>query len=193
MENGNIGDIFGQVSRNINKAYIMRHINEHIKRQENATWLNEISRQEARRGNGRNKLRTYKLLKNDYAKETYVQIFMQRTHRSANAKFRMGLAPLRIETGRYDILEEENRLCFICNDEVESEEHVLLHCPLYQDVREILFTKIAYSIPGFCFKSNQEKLVCIFSCDIIPMIRISAKICNDILVARCKHFYRWSL
>ena len=37
MENGNIGDIFGQVSRNINKAYIMRHINEHIKTQENAT------------------------------------------------------------------------------------------------------------------------------------------------------------
>ena len=95
----------------------------------------------------------------------------------------MGVAPLRIETCRYERLEEENRLCFHCNDAVESEEHVLLHCPLYQDLREILFTKVAYSIPGFCFKSSQQKLVCIFSCDIIPVIRISAKICNDILVA----------
>ena len=115
---------------------------------------------------------------------------MQRTHRSAYAKFRMRVVPFRIETGRHERLEEENQLCFHCNDAVESEEHVLLHCPLYQDLREILITKIAYSVTGFCFKSNQEKLVCIFSCDIIPVIRIGVKICNDILIARRKLLYR---
>ena len=35
---------------------------------------------------------------------------MQRTHRSAFAKFRMGVAPLHIETGRYKRLEENERV-----------------------------------------------------------------------------------
>ena len=150
MENGNIGDIFGQVSWNINKAYIMRHINEHIKTQENATWLNEISRQEVRRGNGPNKLRTYKLLKNNYAKETYVQILMQRTHRSAYVKFRMGIVPLLIETGRYERLEEENRLatlqrcsrvwraCFVTLSPISRPERNFV----YKD--SILYTRLLF-------------------------------------------------
>ena len=73
---------------------------------------------------------------------------------SAYAKFRMGVAPLRIETGRYEGLEEENRLCFHCKDKVESEEHVLLHCPAYQDLREMLFVKITHHIPCFYYKTN---------------------------------------
>ena len=61
-----------------------------------------------------------------------VKIIMQRNHRSAFAKFRMGVAPLRIETGRYEHLEEEQRVGFNCGDTIKSEEHVLLECPLYQ-------------------------------------------------------------
>ena len=101
-----------------------------------------------------------------------------------------GVAPLRIETGRYEGLEEENRLCFHCKDKVESEEHVLLHCPSYQDLREMLFVKIAHHIPGFYYKTNSEKLGCILSSDVIPVIRISAKICNDSLVARRNFLYK---
>ena len=119
-----------------------------------------------------------------------MKLIMQRTHRSAFAKFRMGIAPLRIETGRYERLEENERVCFSCDDAVESEEHVLLDCPLYQELREIWLTKITQHIPDFCLTTNQEKLVCIFSCDVIPVIRISAKNCNDILMERRKLLYR---
>ena len=97
---------------------------------------------------------------------------------------------LRIETGRYERIAEVNRVCFNCNDAVESEEHVLMDCPLYQDLREILFSKITKYIPDFLSMTNQEKLICIFSSYIIPVIRISAKICNDILNTRRSLLYK---
>ena len=81
-----------------------------------------------------------------------MKIALQRTHRSTFAKLRMGVAPLRIETARYERIEEENKLCFNCGDAVQSEEHVLLDCPLYQDLREIWFSKIIRYIPDFVLK-----------------------------------------
>ena len=48
-----------------NKNFIINRIDEHLKTQDNQTWISHETRPEARRGNGRNKLRTYKLfLKN---------------------------------------------------------------------------------------------------------------------------------
>ena len=51
------------------------------------------------------------------------------------AKFRCGVAQLRLETGRYERLSPEQRTCFYCTDCIESEEHVLLTCPVYDDLR----------------------------------------------------------
>jgi ssDNA-binding Zn-finger/Zn-ribbon topoisomerase 1 len=44
-------------------------------------------------------------------------------------KFRCGVAPLKIETGRYERKELNERLCINC-DNLEDEKHVLLKCPL---------------------------------------------------------------
>ena len=60
---------------------------------------------------------------------------MPKTHRGAYAKFRCGVAPIRLETGRYERLDESDRTCFHCPDMVENEQHVLLECPLYNDIR----------------------------------------------------------
>ena len=136
MDDSNTGDLFTTGSENINKNFIINRIDEHLKTQHNQTWISDVTRPEARRGNGRNKLRTYKLFKTAYKEENYVKIIMQRNHRSAFAKFRMGTSPLRIETGRYERLNEKERTCFRCSDTVESEEHVLLDCPLYNHIRE---------------------------------------------------------
>ena len=173
----------------MNKSFIKNHINVHKKNQETQTWLNDINIPESKRGNGRIKLRTYKLFKQTYSEEIYVKL-MQRSHRSSFAKFRMGVAPLRIETERCERIAEVNRVCFKCNDAVESEEHVFMDCRLYQDLREVLFSKITNYIPDFLSKTNQEKLICIFSSDIIPVIRISAKISNDILNTRRSFLYK---
>jgi hypothetical protein len=47
------------------------------------------------------KLRTYKLLKNEFGTVKYVELFMPKKYRSALCKFRCGVATIRIETGRY--------------------------------------------------------------------------------------------
>ena len=63
---------------------------------------------------------------------------------SAYAKVRAGVAPLRIETGRYERLGVNERLCFNCSklgiNVVEDEKHVLLQCPVYADIRQSILT-----------------------------------------------------
>ena len=73
------------------------------------------------------------------------------------AKFIMEVAPLRIETGRYERLEEAQRVCFHCGDAIESEEHVFLDCPLYQQIRESWFVKLRQHIPEFTRKQSKKK------------------------------------
>jgi hypothetical protein len=71
------------------------------------------------------KLRTYRLFKITYEHELYVTNNMPKGNRSAYAKFRCGLAHLRIDTGRYEQLALKQRVCFNCDNVVKDEEHVL--------------------------------------------------------------------
>ncbi len=58
------------------------------------------------------------------------------------AKFRCGVAPIRLETGRYENLPEEQRLCPMCDSQaIESEIHMLTKCNLYINLRADLFHK----------------------------------------------------
>ena len=54
-----------------------------------------------------------------------------------------GVAPLKIETGRYEGILTENRLIFNnishINNCIEDEKHVLLYCPVYEDLPQYLF------------------------------------------------------
>ena len=101
-------------------------------------WYQDVTRENARHGTGRNKLRTYATFKEDYSVEPYVQI-LSRGQRRALAQFRAGVAPIRLETGRYEGLQEHERVCPHCRNVVENEAHVVLVCDLYQDIRgEIL-------------------------------------------------------
>ena len=68
----------------------------------NRQWLQEVNQINSRTGHGGNKLRTYKLFKTIYAPEKYLQLNMSSSNRSALAKFRCGVAPIRLETGRYE-------------------------------------------------------------------------------------------
>ena len=46
-----------------------------------------------------------------------------------------GTAPIKIETGRYQNLDLSERVCFHCASCIEDEEHVLMVCPIYEDLR----------------------------------------------------------
>ena len=143
------------------------------------SWLRDINRETASRGLGRNKLRTYRLFKTEFKTESYLYCPMTKTHRRSFSKFRCGVAPLRLETGRYEGLSESERTCFNCDGIIENEEHVLLECPLYEDIRQTLPYEPLHSD-----LSNEEKLITMFSSTSFTEIRIVAKICHDILMRR---------
>ena len=92
----------------------------------------------------------YDLFKSDFETTYYCKMIMPLRHRAASAKFRCGVAPLRIETGSFENKSLEERKCSFC-DNVESGQHVLLDCCMYDDLRADLFCR-ALNIVS-CFNS----------------------------------------
>ena len=89
-------------------------------------WHQDLAKQTARNLTGGNKLRTYRIFKWLYKTENYLTYLIPPRHRTAFAKFHCGVAPLRLETGRYENIQVNERLCLLCSDqEIESETHVL--------------------------------------------------------------------
>ena len=69
------------------------------------------------------------MLKTDFETEAYVMCILGRQQRCVLAKCRGGTAAIRIETGRYDGLPENERIYPVCENVVEYEYHVLCECP----------------------------------------------------------------
>jgi hypothetical protein len=72
-------------------------------------WYKDIMRTTAKRGNGLNKLRTYVLFKQELCLEPYLLAVEDRNKRVLLTKFRIGICPLRIETGRYEQVAKNTR------------------------------------------------------------------------------------
>ena len=128
-------------------------------------WKNDLNKVEGINGTGRNKLRTYRLFKADYEVEKYVKQNLTRKCRSAYAKFRCGVAPLRIETGRYIGLEESQRTCYFCENVVENEVHVITQCNKYLDIRNNLYAEARNVVDGFDSLNDCDKFVVLFKND----------------------------
>ena len=87
-----------------------------------------------------NKLRTYRLYKTNVKPEKYLKLQIPKRVRRIVALFCSGSLPLAIETGRYarPRIPVNDRLCEHCDmNEVESERHFMMVCPLYDDMRFI--------------------------------------------------------
>ena len=119
----------------------------------------EINRVESKAKNtGGNKLRTYALFKQEWGYERYLDIVQGREKRILLTKFRIGICPLRIETGRYELVDSgykqvrrhidaKLRYCLCCNTQrVEDEFHFLMVCPIYDEMRNILLTSVYNNI-----------------------------------------------
>ena len=122
----------------------------------------------AKRGDlyGGNKLRTFALfnqsVQNDFM-SFYLMHVKNVNKRRLMSKFRLGVCPLRIETGRYEINEKkskgisvENRTCQVCGsqDKVEDKFHFLMMCPAYNELRNNLFD--ALNIDSTLFQSESQ-------------------------------------
>jgi hypothetical protein len=135
------------------------------------------------------KLRTYRLFK-DYCKPSaYVRTVYNKNYRSALSKFRCGVAPIRLETGRYEHLQIDERICPTCNVEVETEEHVLIRCSSYDEIRRDLFNRAVSYNAEFYSLSHEDQLC--FILDNEKMCFVSAKACSQILLSRRKMLYNY--
>ena len=132
------------------------------------------------------KLRTYKLFKFSYCTEQYLLQNIPIRYRSAFAKFRCEVAPLKIETGRYERKELNERLYINC-DNLEDEKHVLLQCPLYGDLRQSMFIDVVGHNNNFLTLSDNEKCIFLFNNDTV--CNSVAKTCHNILLRRNSILY----
>ncbi len=97
-----------------------------------------------------------------FSVEHYVRNIMSKKYRSV--KFRCGVAPIRIETDRYEGIEEKDGMCFLCdNDIIESECHVIMSCPVYNELLGERFTHAAQFEPNVNNLNDDEEIVFLFS------------------------------
>ena len=60
------------------------------------------------------------------------------------AKFRCGVVPIKLETGRYNGAPVNNRICEMCDEGVvEDEFHVILNCSKYNDLHDCTSTSFS--------------------------------------------------
>ena len=145
-------------SQMLDKSSVLNVLRTRLHDNECTNWQKELWN-DAGRKNG-NKLRTYRLYKQDLQSEPYVTTNLPRAFRRTLASFRCGSLPLRIETGRYQRppLEVGERICVFCNLAVEDEAHFLLNCELYSDLRDRMFCSASNHDPGFAGMTDNEKL-----------------------------------
>ena len=167
---------------NINKFNFVKCVKQCTMADFKEGWITSINRIDGINGRGRNKLRTYRLFKQNYDTEQYCRIIMPPSHRSAFCKFRCGVAPIRIETGRYENLVEEERKCPFCKTVKEDESHVILSCPEYSDLRTPLMLKASEVCDEFFTLSKVDQMKVVFTHP--SLIRICAKTCFNILKQR---------
>ena len=125
-------------AENVNTRSVLLSIEAELKVISDIAWKEKLNANSAIRGNaqGGNKLRTYSQFKHEYGTEPYVTVITRKCYRSAYAKFRCGVAPIKIETCRYGLnrVPVEQRLCDECNL-IEDEFHVIMVCTRYIDIR----------------------------------------------------------
>ena len=71
----------------------------------------------------------------------------------------------------------------------EDEEHVILHCPMCQEIRQTLFDKILTIYRDFMQTSNIEMLCFILGNPDDYIVRQSAKFCAEVLRIRRNCLY----
>jgi hypothetical protein len=129
----------------------INYVRNSLCEQNRSEWRNEL--QEV------SKLRSYCLFKDSYGCEPYLYKVVDRHHRSILAQFRCGILPLKVETGRYQNIPAELRLCVLCEENVvENEFHFMLQCSKYDNLRNDLYRHALAYFPEFNNVNDNEKI-----------------------------------
>lgn len=90
--------------------------------------------------NESHKLTLYRRYKKECRTEQYLDTISENKYKISLSRFRLSSHNLLIETGRYNGLPRDERLCNFCNmRKIEDEYHLLLVCPYYMELRRKYF------------------------------------------------------
>ena len=115
---------------------------------------------EFKRINCNSKLRLYKEFKGNYNIENYVNIYNVPLHyRKLYCAFRLSCHDLEIERGRYarPRISPEKRICKICTKAPETEDHFIIFCQAYSDLRTKMYADIAQIDSSFTRINAQDR------------------------------------
>ena len=118
------------------------------------------------------KLRTYTKFKINQGFEKYLSVMSSFELRRSITKLRVSSHHLEIESGRYQGIPSDQRICRQCDSgEVEDEIHFLLCCPKYSDDRHHILNSISQSCSNFSQLNNQDKFIWIMNCENTDILR----------------------
>ncbi len=142
----------------VDKHSILETVNNCLHGKTTIHWEYNLNR-EVR--NGSNKWRTHRTFKNTFETEMYLN---KLKFRKCFSMLRCGTAPLRIETGSYDRLPVEQRVCEVCDsDNVEDEMHILISCNSFTQERTKLFTNASQFVGNCNELSLEDKFIVLMS------------------------------
>jgi hypothetical protein len=101
----------------------------------------------SRKGERNNKLRTYTLFKREFKFENYLLGTKNITQWKTLTQFRLSAHTLKIEMDRINskgqYVPPDQRKCTNCTlNETEDEEHFLVNCPRYENLRKEFYKEI---------------------------------------------------
>ncbi len=77
---------------------------------------------------------------------------------------------MNLEVGRFKNIPEDERLCELCElNEVESESHFLLYCPLHDELRTPLFTEMSVKNPEIFWCSDDDRMDWLFNFNVFKL------------------------
>jgi len=123
---------------------------------------------------------THKEVKKDYQLEEYLTTVKNPAHRIKITKLRLGVHSLRIQTGKYEnagaSIPVEERKCLVCKENhIEDEQHFLMYCKGYNDIRKELHSIVSQTDPRFVDLTDHEKIKYLLKLDNYATSRIIAK------------------
>ena len=75
-------------------------------------------------------------------------------------RFRIGISPLRIETGRYEGMPLEERICQCCESgQIENELHMFSECPIYNNIRQVLRNVLVKEQCKYALRNGENFLI----------------------------------
>jgi hypothetical protein len=136
------------------KRNIKSYFYSKLKPKYNAVWKTEIFIDRPGKQYG-NKLRTYRLFKNNFAFESYLDL--DHFNRNILIRFRISAHNLEIEKGRHQNIPLNERICKLCKLEIEDEIHFLLQCPILNSLRTEAMQQISDICNNVASLDNKSK------------------------------------